>query len=91
MHTKYVVDEIVQQQHKVVLRLPPYHCELNPIELAWSVAKNHVKLNNKSFKLLDVKNLLIKDVEKVGAGMWKNFIGHINKEEEKFWNMDTCG
>ena len=25
--------------HKVI-RLPPYHCELNPIELAWAAEKN---------------------------------------------------
>lgn len=39
MYNKYVIDEIVLQQNKNVLRLPPYHCELNPIELAWSVIK----------------------------------------------------
>ncbi|CAI6364661.1 unnamed protein product [Macrosiphum euphorbiae] len=33
---KYVIDEYVKSKNMVVLRLPPYHCELNPIELAWS-------------------------------------------------------
>lgn len=66
-----------------VLRLPLYHCELNPIELAWSVVKRHVKSNNKTFKLPDVKNLLIKGVTKVDAEMWKNFISLIIKEEDK--------
>lgn len=46
MYNKYVVDEMVLQQNKTVLRLPPYHCELNPNELAWSVVKRHVKSNN---------------------------------------------
>ena len=30
-HNKYIVDEMAQEQGKLV-RLPPYHCELNPIE-----------------------------------------------------------
>lgn len=34
IYNKYVIDEMVLQQNKTVLRLPPYHCELNPIELA---------------------------------------------------------
>ena len=36
---KYTVDEMVKAAGHEVLRLPPYHCELNPIELAWSQVK----------------------------------------------------
>ncbi|KAL4084055.1 hypothetical protein QTP88_029371 [Uroleucon formosanum] len=88
MYNKYVIDEMVLQQNKTVLRLPPYHCELNPIELAWSVVKRHVKSNNKTFKLTDVKNLLVEGVAKVDAEMWKNFISHTITEENKFWTLD---
>lgn len=52
MYSINVVDEMVRE-HKVVLRLPLYHCELNPIELAWPMVK-HVKVNNKTFKLADM-------------------------------------
>ncbi|GBP70621.1 hypothetical protein EVAR_98201_1 [Eumeta japonica] len=41
-----------------VLRLPPYHCELNPIELVWADIKGHVARNNTIFKIADVKKLL---------------------------------
>ena len=40
--------------HEVV-RLPPYHCELNPIELAWSQLKRFIKENNTLFTLSAVK------------------------------------
>ena len=33
---KYAVDEMAKASGHEVVRLPPYHCELNPIELAWS-------------------------------------------------------
>jgi transposase len=36
---KYYVDTIAQQNGHVVLRLPPYYCVLNPIELVWSQFK----------------------------------------------------
>lgn len=88
LYNKYVIDEIVKLQNKVVLRLPPYHCELNPIELAWSSIKSFVRMNNKTFKLQDVKQLLIEGVEKVDSNMWKNFIKHVVGEEERFWQMD---
>lgn len=45
-YDKYVIDEEALKCGKKVLRLPPYHCELNAIELARSVVKNHVKTNN---------------------------------------------
>ncbi|XP_050064347.1 uncharacterized protein LOC126553236 [Aphis gossypii] len=88
IYNKYVIDEMVLQQNKTVLRLPPYHCELNPIELVWSVVKRHVKANNKTFKLPDVKNLLVEGIAKVDAEMWKNFVKHTIEEENKFWTLD---
>lgn len=72
-YKKYVIDEIVKANNHTVLRLPPYHCELNPIELAWSSVKNHVRMNNTTYKLPDVKKLLIEGIQRVDAEMWKKF------------------
>ena len=38
----YVIDEMAKTHGHEVLRLPPYHCHLNPIELAWGVLKQRV-------------------------------------------------
>jgi hypothetical protein len=38
----YVADEILKQYSHEFLRLPPYPCDLNPIELIWSSAKRMV-------------------------------------------------
>lgn len=88
LHTKYVIDEEALKTNRHVLRLPPYHAELNPIELAWSVVKNHVKQNNTTFKLNDVKKLLIEGVQKVTSDMWANFVSHTIKEEDKLYEID---
>jgi len=88
LHDKYVIDELAKQHNRTVLRLPPYHCELNPIELAWSTVNNYVKMNNTSYKLPDVKKLLIEGVNRVDDTMWKNFISHTRKEENTFWKLD---
>lgn len=84
----FVIDELAQEHNIIVLRLPPYHCELNPIELAWASVKHHVKINNSSYKLPDVKTLLLEGVERVTPEMWRSFISHVIKEEAKFYEID---
>lgn len=88
LYDKFVIDMIAHQYDKKVLRLPPYHSELNPIEMAWPVVKSHMKSNNKTCKLSDVQNRLLESVEKVTKKMWTKFIKHTEKVEEQFWNLD---
>ncbi|KAL4143894.1 hypothetical protein QTP88_006148 [Uroleucon formosanum] len=57
-------------------------------QLAWSVVKKHVRMNNTTFKLDDVQKLLHDGINQCTPGMWKNFIQHTKKEEEKFWKID---
>jgi len=56
--------------------------------MAWSVVKGHVKTNNTTFKLNDVRQLLIDGTQRVTPEMWSNFISHTIKEEDKFWQID---
>lgn len=86
---KYVVDEIAKAANKMVLRLPPYHCELNPIEQAWSMVKGYVKYKNTTLKFDDVRQLLIEGVESVTAENWRHFEDNTIKEESKFWEIDN--
>ncbi|KAL4148477.1 hypothetical protein QTP88_002710 [Uroleucon formosanum] len=37
----YVIDNLAKDAGHTVLRLPPYHCEFNPIELAWAMLENN--------------------------------------------------
>lgn len=85
---KYVIDEYVKTKNMTVLRTPPYHCEFNPIELAWSSVKRYVKTNNTTFKLADVKKHLIDGVNQCTPEMWKNFVKHVIEVEDRFWNVD---
>lgn len=73
---------------KMVLRLPPYHCELNPIELVWSLVKSYVKSNNTTYKTIDVKHLLHQAIDRVKPEDWQSFIRYVKDEEQKFWNVD---
>ena len=39
---EYFVDNLIRRHGHEVLRLPPYHCVFNAIELAWSMLKRTV-------------------------------------------------
>lgn len=53
---KVHVDEFLKRKGHEVLRLPPYYCEFNPIELIWGDLKGYIGRENSTFKLNDVKN-----------------------------------
>lgn len=36
LYEEYVIDNMAENAGHVVLRSPPYHCEVNPIELIWA-------------------------------------------------------
>ena len=56
---QYVIDCMTEKAPYSVLRLPPYHCILNPIELAWNQLKCHVgHLNVYTSKPLKVVDLI---------------------------------
>ena len=80
---KYAVDEIVKVAGHEVVRLPPYHCELNPTELAWSQIKRYIKENNQLLTVSAVKDLTYKGFDQVGPAKWKNLIERAF--EDKYW------
>jgi transposase len=46
----FLVDEIMAANGNMVLRLPPYHPDLNPIELIWVDVKQWVGAENTTFR-----------------------------------------
>lgn len=87
-YIKYVVDEMAKDFNVSVVRLPPYHCELNPIELVWAQVKNYVARKNSTFKMADVEKLFDEALHTVTAESWRKCIQHVLKEEIKFWDLD---
>lgn len=86
---KYFVDEAAREKGVTVLRLPPYHCELNPIELIWADVKGDIAGANKNFKFNDLKNNLVPQaIAKITAERWQNCISHVIKEEKKMKTLD---
>lgn len=41
-YEQLAVDKLAAEHGVTILRLPLYHCELNPIKLVWAQVKGHV-------------------------------------------------
>ncbi len=68
----FAIDEIAERCGHEVIRTPPYHPELQPIETCWGVVKNHIArncdftMNNLIEHLMpDLRRLPIKHLQKL--------------------------
>ncbi|XP_046488490.1 uncharacterized protein [Neodiprion pinetum] len=85
---RYAIEELANKANKTVLRLPPYHCELNPIQMAWSMMNVYVKTVDTSVIFKDMKAFLEHGVAQITAQHWNNFVKQAINEENKLWEID---
>lgn len=79
MQKTYVIDELIHTNGHLVLRLPPYNCQYNPIELAWGFLKTyynkHIPSSTGS-KIEKVKQMWLKAIDNFTPQMWSNSVRH---------------
>ena len=68
--------------HEVVL--PVAQCELNPIELAWTHVKEHVR-KNKLFTMAKIQQLTPDGIQ---ADLWQKYVEYMRGVEDRFWVQD---
>jgi hypothetical protein len=88
VHNIYKIDQILAESNIPVLRLPPYHPELNPIEKIWALVKNHVAAYSTTFKLDDVRKLAEAKLEAVTVQQWQNICSHVEKIEVEYMKRE---
>lgn len=88
----YVIDELARNAGHEVLRLPPYHCQFNPIELIWAQVKGDVKRNNSNNNqtVKRVEDITRKAINKITAGDWRKCIRHTRRVEEEYRRKDIA-
>ena len=85
---KFHIDKFLSARNHKCLRLPPYHPQLNPIELVWAETKRLVALNNTTFKLKDIKNLTKTALSTIDKDYWNKCEDHVSANEQGYWDRE---
>ncbi|XP_066949357.1 uncharacterized protein [Macrobrachium rosenbergii] len=72
----YVIVKLDREHGHRIVRLPPYHCQYNPIELIWGQVKNYVAKRN-YFKMANLKPLLQEALQQVTKENRSNAVKHV--------------
>ena len=85
---KFVIDTIAKEKGHEILRLPPYHPDLNPIEMIWSQIKRMVASKNTTFRVNDVLELTNEAFNNITANDWENHCRHVENIEAEYRRRD---
>jgi len=85
----YALDEIANKQGHEVLRTPPYHPELQPIETCWGILKNEIA-RNCDFTMNNLIQQLESAFGKVTAKTCAGLIRKTRDVEDAFWRDDAA-
>lgn len=84
----YTVDEIARKNGHEIIRTPPYHPELQPIEICWGIVKNEIA-RNCDFTMKNLEIQLEKAFDIVTVDTCLKIIKKIRGIEDAFWAEDT--
>ncbi|XP_063856735.1 uncharacterized protein LOC135098338 [Scylla paramamosain] len=87
--TTNIIDKIVEEAGHQVLRLPPYHCQYNPIELIWAHVKTYIAKKN-TFKMANLKVLVTEALSLITPQTWKEAVQHAEKIQDEDDQQDVA-
>ena len=86
---EHEADRLIRAAGHETLRLPAYHCSLNPIELIWGNLKNRIAMDNSTFKLNDVRDMINDGFTRIDQQAWSHAVRHVvDVVEVKYWTDD---
>jgi len=85
---QFKLDQIVKDYGHTILRTPPYHPELQPIETCWAVVKNHCR-DNSDFTMKGLRKELAIGFNKVTNETCQKIISTVTEQEDIFWKEDA--
>ena len=83
-----IIDKIAERYGHEVLRLPPYHCDLNAIELIWANEKNFVARENTEMTMKFAEELFRRRRDELTPEICKKCVDHVKEVENSYWKTD---
>src|SRR5271156_4051810 len=84
----YAVDEIADRHGHDIYRTPPYHPELQPIELCWGILKNELA-RHCDFTMKNLEIQLSQAFSKITRAICAKIIKKVRAIEDDFWKEDA--
>ncbi|KAJ8912988.1 hypothetical protein NQ315_000046 [Exocentrus adspersus] len=86
----YKIDNILKLHGHTRIRTPPYMCELNPIELAWTRIKHLIRCRNTTgeFSINALKEATQEAIKSITEEEWIKYCQHVIKIEDNYWEND---
>ncbi len=84
---EYRLDNLAAEHDVSILRTPPYHPELQPIETCWAVVKNYMA-DHCDFTMAGLRNNLPDAFTKVTSNTCREIISKVIEQEDKYWHED---
>jgi hypothetical protein len=82
------IDCLLAEHGHTVLRLPPYHPDLNPIEKIWGIVKASIAAKNVTFKLRDARQLAEQHFAAVTMEEWAAVCRHVKAVKEEYMSRE---
>lgn len=87
-HKKFRIGKILSEYNHDVIQLPPYHKDLNPIEMAFVEIKGYVSRKSVTWNIKGVTELIKEYVELMGASEWSELCEKVRNFEEEYKRSD---
>ena len=84
----YYVDELAKEKGHEVIRLAPYSCDLNPIEMIWAQLKTYVRQRNRTGSMAAIRLLVEEAVAHISPAAWSRCCEHVALLEERYWQQE---
>jgi len=84
---EFRIDKLASQAGHTIMRTPPYHPELQPIETCWAIIKNYMS-DNCDYTMSGLRERLPKAFRKITASCCARIIKDIRKQEDAYWVED---
>lgn len=88
---EYAVDAMAEEQGHTVLRLPPYHCVFNPIEMLWAYQKQVLRKESSVHTIDEAQKACERVFAQIPKADLSGYFDHVKGVEEDYWKKDGLG